>query len=81
MQIPLPKTYGIREELKKHINECYSASLHAAELEFAARMSTAAEEPNQELEFGCGDGDSFVNQEEPNKRHRSIVRRTIAKAG
>ena len=43
-------------------------------------MTTAVEEPDEELDFGSGDRDSFVDQEEPNKRHRSIIRRTITKA-
>ena len=69
-----------KRQIENHIDYCYAASLHAAELEIAARMTTAAEEPDEELDFDCGDEDSFVNQEEPNKRHRSIIRRTIAKA-
>ena len=64
-----------KREIEKHVDECYAAFVHAAELEITARMTTTVEEPDEELDFGSGDGYSFVDQEETNKRYRSIIRR------
>ena len=59
-----------KSSIEKHVGKCYFISVHNAELEvhnaeleIAARMSTAVQEPDEELDFGSGDGGSFVDQE------------------